>query len=546
MSGHDPLLHPVDRVIADLVRKVAIHRGAVGAAQLRRQVDHAVTSRDHFVVTLRNAGHVRVGECQVVDHQAAPAWRLVPAAAPAQAVEGECRLSEYSRQAQPQLRRIDLERAATGVALDLPGEIGQPRLVVDRRHAQPAEAGRNAEIVETRLRSVPAQPQGVEAALRLQRLQPRTQGGVHRQARQDGLPAAQAERPGRDLAPRGAPAETDIEGCAQGAALLRHAQVFEGDALAAGVALPDGLAAHLRQPQRRQAFAERGFDRAQIHAGRHAGERAARHPECQRQRPPTPARLIGQRQPMGEARKRDACHRRVDGAVPGPDVVRVAAVEAGFDRQRPRQPGRRDRAQLQAMGTARVGEQEIDVLQDERRRVAHFVQPGQRGRAHVHPALPQQPAGEAAGGIGRVDGDAPDVEMAVARAPHAERQALQFDAVEARLEEQQRTPGERGFEFGEVERRPALRVVQAHAAQAELGARLLPHTRHGLERHALAERARHQVRHRVAMIGNIRQHPEEHQRRCGREAQCAQRSQGGQPARGAAQEHGKRRGNGHE
>jgi len=135
--------------------------------------------------------------------------------------------------------------------------------------------------------------------------------------------------------------------------------------------------------------------------------------------------------------------------------------------------------------------------------------------------------------------------MAVARAPHLERQAFEFDMAEARLEQQQRTPRKGRIERRQFERELAVAAVQAHALQAEFRARLLPGTRHGVERDALPERARHQRGDAVAVVGDIGQDPEIHQRR----RRCRKRGRRGRqpcaPAQGAVRARQQKAGESH-
>ena len=92
-----------------------------------------------------------------------------------------------------QALRIDLEHARARIALETTGKIFQPGLPIDRRHAQTGELGGNAEVVQPRLSAAPAESQRVYTPLGLQRLQAGAQRGIHRQARQHRLPAAQTQ-----------------------------------------------------------------------------------------------------------------------------------------------------------------------------------------------------------------------------------------------------------------------------------------------------------------------------------------------------------------
>ena len=406
-----------------------------------------------------------------------------------QCVKPQDRITEQLGQMDRQLPRIKREHPSPRIAFDVPRQVFDPRLIARRRDTQAGESSGNAEIVQPRLCSIPAKFERVQPSPCLQGLQARAQRGIHRQARQYRFPATQSKRLGGNLARFGIPGHPHIERCAQCRTRTRNAQVFKFHPMAVRLPLPRHLPEQLRQPQCRQLIAQHGFDRSQIEPRVYLCECTAFKIKRDMQCPCTLPGLIRQLQPGCQIEERHSSDPGLDAPAPGFDVVRLAGCPLRLNHQWPRQTGRRGGKQLQSMVTARIDQGETSHVQRHRRGMAHLIQPGQRSLAHMHLPLTQQPADKSAVGRSRIDGNASHIKMAVLRAPHPQRQSLQFDMAEARLQKKQRTPGKSCLEFRQVQRCTILLIVQANALQSELGPRLLPHSGHGFERDPLAQRA---------------------------------------------------------
>jgi hypothetical protein len=278
----------------------------------------------------------------------------------------------------------------------------------------------------------------------------------------------------------------------------------------------------LGQPQLRQAVldAHHGvFERDVAHEV--AGD-PFREPEPDLQRAPPALDLDGQRKPVtprGRVGELEAGEQATAGLLP-----RLAAASPlAADVDRCRKLGRRCAAQPEAVLAEAMNQPQLHAIEQELRRTAQVVVPGDQRIANQDLALFENPVAKPrVGGLrGRIDLDAGDVQDPGPVAADAKPRAIDRQAVEPQRKQGQRRPRDHHVDAGQFEQRRGRRtraVADPHPGQPEPGVPAIPAGGEPVDLDRLAELARHERGELRPVRLGPREHHEPHRQQGEREA----------------------------
>jgi len=486
-TADDATADPVPGIGIDRVRHVAPDRLAVGAVDAGGKIDHTGTVAVVDIAAARRASGVRAGKVETVEGHFQPLLLALRAQAPVgsglEQVERNFGHREHCRQRQGRLLRIKQQIATPLVQVDLPGETGRPREIRLGTQPQAVERGLQRIALQGFVVHGPARLQFGDAPLRTIGLQKAAGGRIERHVAGQLRQRPEVEETGagppldRTAGSIVAPVETEVAGRdAQAVVSLQFDPLAGKRPLAGPVARLDP-AAQAGQIEFRQFLRQTDAQLLKRQVGGQPTAAIAHFPPQTQGTAPVRQMhgVIDPALPAGQIGivELNIEPRRQIGKLPRLQRLQQVALEFAAQVKAVGQRCRRHRRQPQTMAMAAIVEAEINVFQNQRRRLPLAVVPDQGRVADANPRLRQQPV-ESGGIAVALRLQAGNRNPPINRPPHMQHGIFKSQQGQLEPHPEQAFPGKHGLDPMQRKDRLPLAVGDRHPVEYQIRVESLP------------------------------------------------------------------------